>query len=70
MSRIREKESVECWRMLIWALKTQKLQGPLSRPWTPDTDCSLHSHDSTLLHWQLSVSEARAPLDQILDPCL
>ena len=35
MSKIREKESLECGRMHIWALKTQKLPEPLSRPWTP-----------------------------------
>ena len=42
MSKIREKESLECWRMHIWALKTQKLPGPLSRPLTPAANCSLH----------------------------
>ena len=34
MSKIREEESLECGRMHIWALKTQKLPGPLSGPWT------------------------------------
>ena len=56
--------------MHIWALKTQKLPGPLSGPWTPATECSLHSHDSSSLYQQLSASEAGAPLDQILDPHL
>ena len=28
MSKMREKESLECVRMHIWALKTQKLPGP------------------------------------------
>ena len=35
MSKIREKECLECVRMHIWASKTQKLPGPLSGPWTP-----------------------------------
>ena len=61
MSKIREKESLECGRMHIWALKTQKLRGPLSRPWTPAANCSLCSHDSTLLHQQLSISEPGVP---------
>ena len=42
MSKIREKEPLECGRMHIWALKTQKLPEPLSGPWTPATDCSHH----------------------------
>ena len=70
MSKMREKESLECVRMHIWALKTQKLPGPLSGPWTPATDCSLHSRDSALLRQQFSASEAGPPLDQILDPHL
>ena len=71
MSKMREKESLECVRMHIWALKTQKLSGPLSGPWTPAADCSLRSCDSASLHRQLSASEAGAPpLDQILDPHL
>ena len=70
MSKMREKESLECVRMYIWALKTQKLPGPLSGPWTPAADCSLHSRDSASLRQQLSASEAGAPLDQILDPHL
>ena len=41
MSKIREKESLECGRMHIWALKTQNLPGPLSGPWTPAANCSL-----------------------------
>ena len=49
MSKIREKESLECGRMHIWALKTQKLPGPLSGPWTPAANCSLCSHDSASL---------------------
>ena len=52
------------------SIKTQKLPGPLSRPWTPATECSLCLHDSASLHRQLSASEAGAPLDQILDPHL
>ena len=61
MSKMREKEILECVRMHIWALKTQKLPGPLSGPWTPAADCSLRSRDSTSLHWQLSASEAGTP---------
>ena len=60
-------EPLECGRMHIWALKIQKLPGPLSGPWTPATDWSLHSHDSASLCRQLSVSES---LYQILDPHL
>ena len=71
MSKMREKESLECVRMHIWALKTQKLLGPVNRPWSPATDCSLRSRDSASLHRQLSASEAGPPpLDQILDPHL
>ena len=61
MSKIREKESLECVRMHIWASKTQKLPGPLSGPWTPAAECSLRSRDSTSLRQQLSASEAGAP---------
>ena len=61
MSKMREKESLECVRMHIWALKTQKLPGPLSGPWTPATYCSLRSRDSALLRRQLSAAEAGAP---------
>ena len=61
MSKIREKESLECVRMHIWASKTQKLPGPLSGPWTPAAECSLRSHDSASLCRQLSASEAGAP---------
>ena len=70
MSKMREKESLECVRMHIWALKNQKLLGPLSGPWTPAAYCSLRSHDSASLRRQLSAAEAGAPLDQILDPHL
>ena len=70
MSKMREKESLECVRLHIWALKTQKLPGPSSGPWTPAADCSLRSPDSALLRRQLSASEAGPPLDQILDPHL
>ena len=52
------------------SIKNQELPGPLSRPWTPAADCSLHLHDSALLRRQLLASEAGAPLDQILDPHL
>ena len=58
---MREKESLECVRMHIWALKTQKLPGPLSRPWTPAADCSLRSHNYASIRRQLSASEAGAP---------
>ena len=58
------------WENAYLSIKTQKLPGPLSGPWTPGTDSSLRSHDSTPLHRQLSASEAGAPLDQILDPHL
>ena len=58
---MREKESLECVRMHIWALKTQKLPGPLSGPWTPAANCSLRSRDFTSLCRQLSASEAGAP---------
>ena len=61
MSKIREKESLECRRMHIWALKTQKLPGPLSGPWTPAANCSLRSNDSASLRRQLSASEPGAP---------
>ena len=61
MSKIREKESLECGRMYIWALKTQKLPGLLSRPWTPAANCSLRLCNSTLLCRQLSASEPGAP---------
>ena len=54
MSRIREKESLESGKMHIWALKTQKVPGPL-RALTPAATFSLGSWD---------------PLDQILDPHL
>ena len=58
---MREKESLECVRMHIWALKTQKLPGPLSRPWTPAAYCLLRSRDSASLRRQLSAAEAGAP---------
>ena len=61
MSKIREKESLECVRMHIWVSKTQKLPGPLSGPWTPAAECSLRSLDSASLRWQLLASEAGAP---------
>ena len=67
MSKIREKESLECGRMHIWTLKTQKFPGPLSGPWTPAANCLLHSCDSASLCRQLSVSKPALPLDQILD---
>ena len=61
MSKIREKESLECGRMHIWALKTQKLPGPFSGPWTPAANCSLRSRDSASLRRQLSASAPGAP---------
>ena len=61
MTKIREKESLECGRMHIWALKTQKLPGPLSGPWTPAANCSLRSRNSASLHRQLSASAPGAP---------
>ena len=61
MSKIREKESLECGRMHIWALKTQKLPGPLSGPWTPAANCSLRSRNSASLCRQLSASAPGAP---------
>ena len=61
LSKMREKEPLECRRVHIWALKTQKLPGPSSGPWTPATKGSLRSHDSASLRWQLSASEAGAP---------
>ena len=64
MSKIREQESLECGRMHIWALKTQKLPGPT-------TDCSLCSCE---LWFTMSVTFSLRswppPLDQILDPHL
>ena len=42
--------------------KSKKLPGPLSRPWTPAANSSLHSHNSTVLCQQLLDSEAGAPL--------
>ena len=47
--------------MHIWALKTQKLPGPLSGPWTPAANCSLRSSDSPSLRRQLSASAPGAP---------
>ena len=32
MKEMREKESLECGRMCIWALKSQKLPGPALDP--------------------------------------
>ena len=61
LSKMREKESLECGRMHIWALKTQKLLGSLSGPWTLATNGSLHSHDSTLQYQQSPASKAKAP---------
>ena len=61
MSKIREKESLECGRMHIWALKTQKLPGTLSGPWTLAANCSLRSRYSTSVRWQLSASGPGAP---------
>ena len=49
------------WENAYLSIKTQKLPGPLSWPWTLAVDCSLHSCNSTLLHQQLSASEAGAP---------
>ena len=69
MSKIREKESLECGKMHILALKTQKLPGPLSRPWTLVANCLLRSHDSASLCWQLWPKNLGPP-DQILDPHL
>ena len=60
MSKIREKESLECGRMHIWALKTQKLPGSLSGPWTPAANCSLCSRDLASLCQQLLASEPGA----------
>ena len=58
LSKMREKEPLECRRMHIWALKTQKLPWPLSGSWTPAAKGSLCSHDSASLCRQLSASEA------------
>ena len=52
MSKIREKESLECGRMHIWALKTKS---------TPTTNCSLHSCDYASLCQQLLASEPGPP---------
>ena len=68
--KIREKESLECRRMHIWASKTQKLPEPLSGPWTPAAEGSLGSRNSASLCRQFSSSEAAPSLDQILDPHL
>ena len=57
LSKMREKEPLECRRMHIWALKTQKLPGPLSGPWTLAAKGSLRLHDSASLHRQLSASD-------------
>ena len=64
MSKMREKESLECVRMHIWALKTQKLPGPLSGPWTPAAYCSLRYVGN------FRPLKLGPPLDQILDPHL
>ena len=58
LSKMREKEPLECRRMHICALKTQKLPWPLSGPWIPAAKGSLRSHDSASLRRQLSASEA------------
>ena len=57
MSKMREKESLECVGRNIRALKTQKLPGPLSGPWTPAAFCLLHSRNSTSLRRQLLASD-------------
>ena len=64
MSKIRGKKSLECGRMHIWALKTQKLPGPLSRAWTPAANCSLRCVGN------FRPQHLGPPLDQILDPHL
>ena len=61
LSKMREKEPLECRRMHIWTLKTQKLPGPLSGPWIPAAKDSLRSRDSASLRRQLSALEAGAP---------
>ena len=64
MSKIREKEFLECGRMLIWALKIQKLPGP-QLPIARFT-CM------TPLHFigNLWPQHLGPPLDQILNPHL
>ena len=63
MSKIREKESLECGRMHIWALKTQKWALAPGHNWL------------TSLTWHRYISNYRPqnlgpPLNQILDPHL
>ena len=62
MSKIREKESLECGRMHIWALKAQKLPGP---------QIARFAH-TTLLHYigNFQPQNLGSPLYQILDPHL
>ena len=60
------------WENAYLSIKNPKVSRThLSGPWTPATNGSLPSLDSTLLHQQLSASEAGPPpLDKILDPHL
>ena len=61
---MRGKEPLECRRMHIWALKMQKLPGPLSAPWTPSTKGSL------CYVGNFRPRKLGPPLDKILDPHL
>ena len=47
-----EKKSLECRRRHIWALKTQKLPGPFSRPWTPTTNAPCRNFSNFFLKQQ------------------
>ena len=59
------------WENAYLSIKNPKAsRAHLSGPWTPATNCSLHSCDSASLRQQLSAPEPGTPLDQILDPHL
>ena len=58
------------WENAYLSIKNPKAFRALSRPWTQAANCSLCSHNSASLHWQLSASEPGTLLDQILDPHL
>ena len=68
MSEMREKESLECGRMHIRPLKTQKLPGPLSRgPWP---QIAHFAHVTLLCYIGNFRPQKLGPHDKILDPQL
>ena len=58
--KMRDKESLECGRMHIWPLKTQKLPGPLREPWILATQV-VHYACMTLLHNKLRPQKLPPP---------